>query len=42
MGPIYVESGGRYAIWRNANWWDARMNDDLRKALTKKWPREDE
>ena len=33
---------GRYAIWRNANWWDARMNDDLRKALTKKWPREDE
>ena len=33
---------GRYAIWRNANWWDAKMNDDLRKALTKKWPREDE
>ena len=33
---------GRYAIWRNANWWDASMNDDLRKVLTKKWPREDE
>ena len=31
---------GRYAIWRNANWWDAKMNDDLREVLTKKWPRE--
>jgi uncharacterized protein YjbI with pentapeptide repeats len=30
---------GRYAIWRDANWWDARMNDDLREALTKKWPK---
>jgi uncharacterized protein YjbI with pentapeptide repeats len=32
---------GRYAIWRGANWWDARLNDDLRAVLTKKWPRED-
>ena len=31
---------GRYAIWRNANWWDAKMNDALREVLTKKWPRE--
>ena len=31
---------GRYAIWRNANWGDAKMNDDLRGALSKKWPKE--
>ena len=31
---------GRYAIWRDANWWDAKMNDDLRGALSKKWPKE--
>ena len=31
---------GRYAIWRDANWWDARMNDDLRVALSKKWPKQ--
>ena len=31
---------GRYAIWRNAIWCDAKMNDDLREVLTKKWPRE--
>ena len=31
---------GRYAIWRNANWWDAKMNNDLRGALSKKWPKE--
>jgi len=30
---------GRYAIWRGANWWDAKMDDDLRAALTKKWPK---
>ena len=29
------EELGRYAIWRNANWWDAIMDDDLRKALAK-------
>ena len=31
----------RYAIWRRANWWDARMNDDLRDVLKKKWPKEE-
>ena len=31
---------GRYAIWRNTNWWDAKMNDDLKKALDKKWPQD--
>jgi uncharacterized protein YjbI with pentapeptide repeats len=30
---------GRYAIWREANWWDATMDDSLRKALSKKWPK---
>jgi len=30
---------GRYAIWRRANWWDAKMNDDLKEALKKKWPK---
>ena len=29
---------GRYAIWREANWWDAKMDDSLRTALKKKWP----
>ncbi len=32
---------GRYAIWREANWWDAIMDDDLRAALTKKWPKKE-
>ena len=32
---------GRYAIWRRANWWDAKLNDDLREVLKKKWPKED-
>ena len=31
---------GRYAIWRKANWWDAKMDEGLRAALTKKWPKE--
>ena len=30
---------GRYAIWRDANWWNATMDDDLRTALGKKWPK---
>jgi uncharacterized protein YjbI with pentapeptide repeats len=30
---------GRYAIWRDANWWDARMDDELAKVLAKKWPK---
>ena len=31
---------GRYAIWRGANWWDDILDDSLRKALSKKWPKE--
>ena len=31
---------GRYAVWRNANWWDAILDDSLRDALKKKWPKE--
>ena len=30
---------GKYAVWRDANWWDAKMDDSLRKALAKNWPR---
>ena len=30
---------GRYAIWRDANWWDAIIDDSLRISLEKKWPR---
>lgn len=30
---------GRYAIWRAADWWNARLDDGLAKALSKKWPR---
>ena len=30
---------GRYAIWREANWWEATMDDGLRNALEKKWPK---
>lgn len=30
---------GRYAVWRRADWWNARMDDSLTKALSKKWPR---
>ncbi|RAH14433.1 MAG: hypothetical protein CMB56_005890 [Methanobacteriota archaeon] len=30
---------GRYSIWNNSNWWDAKMNEDLRKVLSKKWPK---
>ena len=28
---------GRYAIWEGSDWWNAKMDEDLRKALTKKW-----
>ena len=31
---------GRYAVWRDANYWDATLDDSLLKALQKKWPRE--
>ena len=29
---------GKYAIWQGSDWWNAVMDDDLRKALSKKWP----
>ncbi len=28
---------GRYAIWDGSDWWNAKMDDDLFKALSKKW-----
>ena len=31
---------GKYAVWRDANWWDATMDESLSKALAKKWPRQ--
>ena len=31
---------GKYAVWRDANWWDAIMDDSLTKALSKKWPKD--
>jgi len=30
---------GRYAIWQGSDWWNAKLDDDLAKALAKKWPR---
>ena len=30
---------GKYAIWQGSDWWNAILNDDLAKALAKKWPR---
>lgn len=33
---------GRYAIWDGSDWWNAKMNDDLIKALSKKWGKPDE
>lgn len=30
---------GKYAIWQGSDWWNAIMDDDLRKALEKKWPK---
>ena len=32
---------GKYAIWQGSDWWNAVMDDDLRKALAKKWPKEE-
>lgn len=29
---------GKYAIWQGSDWWNATMDEDLRKALAKKWP----
>ena len=31
---------GKYAVWRDANWWDATMDESLAKSLSKKWPRD--
>ena len=33
---------GKYAIWQGSDWWNAVMDDDLRKALAKKWPQPSE
>jgi uncharacterized protein YjbI with pentapeptide repeats len=33
---------GRYAIWEGSDWWNAKMDDDLIKALSKKWRKPDE
>lgn len=30
---------GKYAIWQGSNWWDAKVDDDLKKTLEKKWPK---
>ena len=30
---------GKYAIWQGSDWWNAILNEDLEKALAKKWPR---
>ena len=30
---------GRYAIWQGSDWWNAKLDDDLRKVLDKKWPK---
>jgi len=32
---------GKYAIWRGSNWWDAKIDEELRTALSKKWPKPD-
>ena len=33
---------GKYAIWRGSDWWNATMDEDLRKTLSKKWPKPSE
>ena len=30
---------GRYAIWQGSDWWNATMEDALKKVLSNKWPR---
>ena len=30
---------GKYAIWRGSDWWNATLDDDLKKVLMKKWPK---
>jgi len=29
---------GKYAIWQGSDWWNAIIDDDLKKTLAKKWP----
>ena len=33
---------GKYAIWRGSDWWNATMDEDLKKTLSKKWPKPSE
>ncbi len=30
---------GKYAIWRGSDWWNATLDESLKKALQKKWPK---
>ena len=30
---------GKYAIWQGSDWWNAIIDDDLKKTLAKKWPK---
>ena len=30
---------GKYAIWQGSDWWNAIVDDDLKKTLAKKWPK---
>lgn len=30
---------GKYAIWQDSDWWNAILDDELKKTLEKKWPR---
>ena len=30
---------GKYAIWQGSDWWNAVIDDDLKKTLSKKWPK---
>ena len=32
---------GKYAIWQGSDWWNAIIDDDLKKTLSKKWPKPD-
>ncbi len=33
---------GKYAIWQGSDWWNAKLDEGLEKALAKKWPRPDD
>ena len=30
---------GKIPIWRGSDWWNATIDEGLRKALKKKWPK---